>query len=83
MSDVLEKKKPKKKLIKWTRTTVLIQDEHLEKFKILAWWEKTTIKDLFDAMIENYLSSKNHIDNLINERNKNLERKDSSCDDAK
>ena len=67
--------KKKKHVVKWTRTTVLIRDDHLEKFKILAWWEQSTIKDLFDKMIEDYLSSKNHIDNFINERKKSLDKK--------
>jgi hypothetical protein len=70
-------KKKKSPALKRTRTTVLIQEDHLEKFKILAWWEKTTIKDLFDEMIENYLSSKDHLDHLINERKKNIELKKS------
>jgi hypothetical protein len=83
MPNVAEKKKPKKSTVKWTRTTVLIRDDHLEKFKILAWWEKSTIKDLFDEMIEMYLSSKNQIDSLLKERKKNLERKSSNSDDAK
>jgi len=83
MPTVAEKKKPKKSVAKWTRTTVLIRDDHLEKFKILAWWEKSTIKDLFDEMIEMYLSSKNQIDNLIKERKKNLEQRKSNPDSAK
>jgi hypothetical protein len=77
MSNVVEKKKAKKNAAKWTRTTVLIRDDHLEKFKILAWWEKSTMKDLFDEMIEMYLSSKRQLDNLIQERKNNLERKSS------
>ncbi len=77
MPNVVEKKKAKKSAVKWTRTTVLIRDDHLEKFKILAWWEKSTMKDLFDEMIEMYLSSKHQLDNLIQERKNNLERKNS------
>ncbi|HSX38699.1 MAG TPA: hypothetical protein VLE95_07715 [Chlamydiales bacterium] len=72
MSDPTQKKKQKIQS-KWTRTTVLIRDDHLEKFKVLAWWERTTIKELFEDMIEKYLSSKDHIDSLINAREKKLE----------
>jgi hypothetical protein len=81
MPNVVEKKKAKKRADKWTRTTVLIRDDHLEKFKILAWWEKSTVKDLFDEMIEMYLSSKHQLDNLIQERKNNLERKSSKRND--
>lgn len=63
---------------KWARTTVLIRERHLEKFKVLAWWEKTTIKDLFDQMIEEYLSSKDQIDRLIEERKRSVPSKDAS-----
>ena len=63
-------KKKKPNAAKWTRTTVLLRTDHLEKFKVLAWWERKTIKDLFDGMIEDYLASKNHIDRLIEERKK-------------
>jgi len=72
MSDSTQKKKQKIQS-KWTRTTVLIRDDHLEKFKVLAWWERTTIKELFEDMIEKYLSSKDHIDSLIHAREKKLE----------
>jgi len=72
MANSTEKKKSKNSTSKWTRTTVLIRDDHLEKFKILAWWERTTVKEIFNEMIEKYLSSKNHIDNLIKERKKNF-----------
>ena len=63
-------KKKKAASAKWTRTTVLIRKDNLEKFKILAWWEKKTVKDLFDEMVENYLASKNYIDHLIEQRAK-------------
>jgi hypothetical protein len=59
----------------WTRTTVVIREDQMEKLKILSWWENATIKDLFHEMIEQYLSSKSHLDRLLKERNKNLESK--------
>lgn len=52
----------------WTRTTVVIRDQHLEKLKVLAWWERTTLKEIFDKMIGDYLSSKEHLDRLVKER---------------
>ena len=57
----------------WTRTTVVLKEDQLEKLKILSWWENKTIKDLFDEMIVEYLSSKDHLDRLLKERKKNLE----------
>ncbi len=59
----------------WTRTTVVVKEDHLEKLKILSWWENTTLKDLFDEMIEQYLSSHPHLDQLLEKRKKNLESK--------
>lgn len=56
----------------WTRTTIMIREDHLEKFKILAWWENKTIKELFDEMIDHYLSSKTHLTRLVEERKKNV-----------
>ena len=61
-----------KKSAKWTRTTVLIREDHLEKIKLLSWWENKSIKDIFDSMVEEYLSSKVQLDRLIAERDKNL-----------
>jgi hypothetical protein len=82
MPKVVEKKKAKTSRDKWTRTTVLMRDDHLEKFKILAWWEKSTMKDLFNEMIEMYLSSKHQLDSLLQERKNNLERKKSKGGEA-
>lgn len=57
----------------WTRTTVVIREEHLEKLKMLSWWERTTLKDLFDRMIGEYLSSKDYLDRVIKERQQSQE----------
>jgi hypothetical protein len=62
--------KEKKQSPKWTRTTILIREDHLDKFKVLAWWEDTTLKALFDEMIESYLSSKDHVDQILEKRKK-------------
>ena len=62
----------------WTRTTIVIREEHLEKLKILSWWEKTSVKDLFDDMIKKYLSSRSHLSRLLEEREKDLAKKKSA-----
>ncbi len=58
---------PQPEIALWTRTTVVIREESLKKLKFLALWENTTLKDIFHDMIQQYLSSKNHIDRLIEE----------------
>ncbi len=62
----------------WTRTTVVVREEHMEKLKILAWWENATLKDLFADMIEHYLASKPHLDRFFEERKNNLKKKQSA-----
>lgn len=32
----------------WTLTTMIIREEHLEKLKDVAYWERALVKDLFD-----------------------------------
>ncbi len=59
----------------WSRTTVVLREEYLQKLKILTWWEKSTLKDLFDEMIREYLSSKTHLDRFFQEREKNIQEK--------
>jgi hypothetical protein len=44
--------------IGWTRATFIVQEELLEKLKTLAYWERTTIKDLVGEALKNYLSNK-------------------------
>jgi hypothetical protein len=56
----------------WTRTTVVVREEHLEKLKVLAWWERTTIKDLFDDMIQKYVSTHEQLDRLLKERDQSV-----------
>ncbi len=59
----------------WTRTTVVLREECLQKLKILCWWEKKTLKDLFDEMIQTHLASQHHLDRLFEEREKNIQEK--------
>jgi hypothetical protein len=42
----------------WTRATFIVQEELLEQLKILAHWERVTIKDLVSDALKNYLSNK-------------------------
>ncbi len=61
---------PKKKTEKivWTRTTERLREDQLEKLKLLSWLEKSSLRDTFEDMIEGYLSSKTHLNRLIEER---------------
>ena len=39
----------------WTRATFILNKNHLEKLKALAYWERKTIKDVIDEALGNYL----------------------------
>ena len=39
----------------WTRATVIVQKEHLERLKDLAYWERVTIKYLLNQALEDFL----------------------------
>ncbi len=41
----------------WTKTTLILQNEYLEKLKAISWWERTTIKDILEEILSNFLSS--------------------------
>lgn len=41
----------------WTRTTLVIREDHLEILKEIAWFKKTTVKELIRMMLESHLSS--------------------------
>lgn len=79
----MKKPEPEEISTGFARTTVVLREDQLEKLKILSWWENTTLKDLFCEMIEQYLSSKTHLDKLLKERNKSLQKKFSSTDQPK
>ena len=42
----------------WTRTTLVIREDHLEKLKALAYWERTQIKDIIEELVENFVSAR-------------------------
>jgi len=50
----------KKKGLKkgWTRATLIIKDEHLEKIKKVAYWDRKKIKEIVDEALTNYFRNK-------------------------
>lgn len=42
----------------WTRTTMVIREDFLEKLKDVAYWERANVKDLFDEILEKFFSSR-------------------------
>lgn len=39
----------------WTRATFILRKSHLKELKALAYWERKTIKDLLDEILDSYL----------------------------
>ena len=42
----------------WKRATFILKEEHLDKLKACAYWERVTLKELIDEMIAIYLDTK-------------------------
>jgi len=42
----------------WTRATFIVREEHLEKLKALAYWERKQLKELVDEVLSSYLKHK-------------------------
>jgi len=42
----------------WTRATFIIKQNHCEKLKALAYWDRKTVKDVIDEALHAYLKSK-------------------------
>lgn len=42
----------------WTRATFIMREDHLEKLKALAYWDRKQIKELVDEAIGRYLENK-------------------------
>ena len=42
----------------WTRTTLVIREDFLEKLKDIAYWERANVKELFDEILEKFISSR-------------------------
>ena len=58
----------------WTRTTLVVREDLLEKLKVIAWYERTTIKKLMEEILEEALASKN-LEAILEEKKKMEERK--------
>ena len=56
--DTSDKKSAEEHPSSWTRTTMIIREEHLEKLKDFAYWERAHVKDLFEEIIEQFVSSR-------------------------
>ena len=41
----------------YTRATLVIRQDHLEKLKAFAYWERTTVKDVLEELIESFITS--------------------------
>lgn len=42
----------------WTRATFILKQAHIEKLKSIAYWERTTIKELIDEAVSKYLAER-------------------------
>lgn len=42
----------------WSRATLIIRDEHIEKVKALAFWERKEIKQVVDEALRTFLKGK-------------------------
>ena len=42
----------------WTRATFILRNDHLEKIKALAYWERKKVKEVVDEALEFYLRGK-------------------------
>lgn len=42
----------------WTRTTFIIKEEHVQKLKEIAYWERITLKKLIEEALTTFLDNK-------------------------
>lgn len=42
----------------WSRATFILKKEYIDKLKALSYWERTTIKEIIDDALSNYLKDK-------------------------
>ena len=42
----------------WTRATFILREDYLQKIKSLAYWKRKNIKEVMDAVLEEYLKGK-------------------------
>lgn len=43
----------------WVRSTFIIKEEHLEKIKAIAYWDRLSIKDVLNSIFSEILANKN------------------------
>jgi hypothetical protein len=43
----------------WTRATLILREDNLNKIKALAYWDRKNIKDILDEALTVYLKKKN------------------------
>lgn len=41
----------------WTRATFILREEYVEKLKAIAYWERTTIKEIMDNALSTYFEN--------------------------
>ena len=58
----------------WTRTTLAIREDQLEALKVLAWWERTTIKALLERILDQDLATRD-MSPILNEKNKAADKR--------
>ena len=42
----------------WTRATFIIKEEHCKKLKAHAYWERISVKEILDALLEDFFQGK-------------------------
>ncbi len=42
----------------WTRTTIAMREEHIEKLQALAWWERALYREVLEEILEQFFSTR-------------------------
>lgn len=42
----------------WTRATFIIKEDHCEKLKAVAYWDRKTVKEIINEALTHYLKNK-------------------------
>lgn len=56
-SQLIKRTSQKGLRVGWTRVTFILKEEHVERLKSLAYWERSTIKDIVDEALSMYLEN--------------------------
>jgi len=68
LEDILKKELPSG----WTKTSLAVREEYFEKLKALAYWERVQLKDIFDELLEKFVSTLGDVKPIPKERKKIL-----------